>query len=94
MITVTEITEELKRLGTESVKRVLRNHGAQEPLFGVKIGDLKKIQKRIKKDYQLALGLYDTGIYDATYLAGLIADDIQKVRERGAIGKKRKTAKC
>ena len=94
MTTVTKIIEELKRLGTESVKKVLQNHDAREPLFGVKIADLKKIQKRIKKDYQLALDLYDTGIYDAMYLAGLIADDIQKVRERGAIGKKRKTAKC
>src|SRR5262249_48793099 len=40
-----------------------------------KIEDLKKIEKRIKRDYQLALDLYDTGIYDAMYLAGLIADD-------------------
>jgi hypothetical protein len=36
---------------------------------------LKKIQKRIKKDYRLALDLYNTGIYDAMYLAGLVADD-------------------
>src|SRR5947209_7953223 len=48
-------------------------HGAREPFFGVKIEDLKKIQKRIKKDYQLALDLYATGISDAMYLAGLIA---------------------
>ena len=41
----------------------------------MKIGDLKKIQKRIKKDYKLALELYDTGNYDAMYLAGLVADD-------------------
>lgn len=94
MIIVTEMIEELRRLGKESVKKVLRNHGAREPLFGVKIGDLKKIQNRIKQDYQLALDLYDTGIYDAMYLAGLIADDIQKIRQRGAIGKKRRTAKC
>ena len=32
-------------------------------------------QKRIKMDYQLALDLYETGNYDAMYLAGLIADD-------------------
>src|SRR5437868_12651759 len=36
---------------------------------------LKKIQKRIKKDYQLALDLYDSGVYDAMYLARLVADD-------------------
>jgi hypothetical protein len=64
----------------ESIKKVLRNHGVQEPFFGVKIGDMKKIQKRIKKDYQLALDLYDTGIYDAMYLAGLIADDAKMTK--------------
>jgi hypothetical protein len=43
----------------------------------VKVEELKKIQKQIKKDYQLALDLYDTGVYDAMYLAGLIADDLK-----------------
>ena len=42
---------------------------------------LKKFQKRIKKDYQLALDLYDTGNYDAMYLAGLIADDARMTRK-------------
>jgi 3-methyladenine DNA glycosylase AlkD len=74
-MTADEILEQLKPLGAESYKKVLRNHGVPEPFFGVKIEELKKIQKRIKKDYKLALDLYDTGIYDARYLAGLIADD-------------------
>jgi 3-methyladenine DNA glycosylase AlkD len=46
----------------------------------VKIEHLKKIQGRVKKDYRLALDLYDTGIYDAMYLAGLIADDMIMTR--------------
>ena len=75
------ILEEIKRLGRDSYKKVLLNHGAKEPCFGVKIEDLKKIQKRIKKDYRLALDLYDTGIYDAMYLAGLIADDAQMTKK-------------
>lgn len=74
-MTAQEIVAELKGLGSESYKKVLRNHGVQEPFFGVKIEDLKKIQKRVKKDHRLALELYETGIYDAMYLAGLIADD-------------------
>jgi 3-methyladenine DNA glycosylase AlkD len=74
-MTVNEIVEELKRLGKDSYKNVLLKHGIKEPVYGVKIEDLKKIQKRVKKDYQLALDLYDTGIYDAMYLAGLVADD-------------------
>ncbi len=80
-MTVREVVEELKALGAESVKKVLRNHGVREPFFGVKIGDMKKIQKRIKTDYQLALELYDTGNYDAMYLAGLIADDVKMTRK-------------
>jgi len=70
-----DILKQLEPLGAESYRKVLRNHGIPEPMFGVKIEELKKIQKRIKRDYQLALDLYDTGIYDARYLAGLIADD-------------------
>src|SRR5947208_215970 len=74
-MTAAKILAELKPLGKESYKRVLLNHGIEEPVLGVSVENLKKIQKRIKKDYQLALDLFDTGIYDAMYLAGLIADD-------------------
>lgn len=56
------------------------NHGVPEPFFGVKIEELKKIQKRIKRDYQLALELFETGNYDAQYLAGLIADDAKMTK--------------
>ena len=74
-MTAKEIVEQLRPLGSDTYKEVLRNHGVGEPLIGVKVEELKKFQKRIKKDYQLALDLFDTGIYDAMYLAGLIADD-------------------
>jgi len=74
-MTAAEMVDQLKSLGLESYKNTIKKHGIPEPLFGVKIEELKKIQKRIKKDYRLALDLYDTGIYDAMYLAGLIADD-------------------
>ena len=80
-MTAKEILAELKSLGSESYKKLLmKNHGVKEPFFGVKIGDLKKIQKRIKMDRQLALDLYDSGNYDAMYLAGLIADDARMTR--------------
>lgn len=79
-MTAAEIVAELKTLGKENYKRVLLKHGIAEPVFGVSVEELKKIQKRVKKDYQLALDLYDTGIYDAMYLAGLIADDDQMTK--------------
>ncbi len=70
-----EIMQQLQSMGSESVKKIFINHGINEPLFGVKVGDLKTIQKKIKKDQNLAFKLFETGNYDAMYLAGLIADE-------------------
>lgn len=70
-----EVMAELKKLGTAQTKQTYLRHGAREPLFGVKVGDLKKIVKKVKKNHELSLELYDTGNSDAMYLAGLIADE-------------------
>ena len=75
------IIEELRGLGLDSYKSVILKHGVCEPVFGVKIEEMKKIVKRVKTDYTLALDLYDTGIYDAQYLAGLLADDARMTKD-------------
>jgi 3-methyladenine DNA glycosylase AlkD len=80
-MTADEILAEIKPLAKESYKKTLLKHGVPEPVLGVSIEELKKVQKRVKKDYQLALDLYDTGIYDAMYLAGLIADDARMTKK-------------
>ncbi|MFA9388200.1 MAG: DNA alkylation repair protein [Prolixibacteraceae bacterium] len=69
-----EVMAFLKEKGSEQNKKVLKRHGAKEPFFGVKVSDLKVLQKKIKKDHQLALMLYQTGNSDAMYLAALLAD--------------------
>lgn len=74
-MTVNEIMAELEAKGNEGVKKIFLKHGIKEPFFGVKIEYLKVIQKKVKKDYQLAKDLYATGNADAMYLAGLIADE-------------------
>ncbi|WP_394772236.1 DNA alkylation repair protein [Mucilaginibacter sp.] len=74
-MTVNEIMADLQAHGSESIKKILLNHGVKEPFFGVKIEHLKTIQKKVKKDYSLAKDLYATGNADAMYLAGLITDD-------------------
>ena len=79
-MTVKEIMTELEAHGSESIKKILLKHGVKEPFFGVKIEFMKPIQKKIKKDYQLAKDLYATGNADAMYLAGLIADDKKMTR--------------
>lgn len=80
-MTAQEIVAELKKFATAQTKKTWMAHGAQEPCLGVKVEDMKKIQKRVKMDYQLALDLYDTGIADAMYLAGLIADDAKMTKK-------------
>ena len=80
-MTANDIVAELRKLGNAQTKKTWMNHGAKEPCLGVKVGDIKKIQKRVKMDYQLALDLYDTGIADAMYLAGLIADDAKMTKK-------------
>lgn len=79
-MTAKDIVAELRKLGTAQTKKMWMTHGAQEPCLGVKVEDMKKIQKRVKMDYALAIELYDTGIADAMYLAGLIADDAKMTK--------------
>ena len=69
-----DVLSELKAFGSESTKKTFINHGAIEPVWGVKVGDMKTIVKKIKNDQKLAMRLYDTGISDAMYLAGLLAN--------------------
>ena len=71
---VKEVMDFLESKGSEQTRKIYRNHGAPENFFGVKVGDMKPIQKAEKNNHSLALELFDTGNSDAQYLAGLIAD--------------------
>jgi len=91
-MTANDILAELKKLGNEQTKKMWMNQGASDACLGVKVEDMKKIQKRVKTDYQLALDLYDTGIPDPMYLAGLIANDAKMTKK--ALQKWVKNANC
>jgi 3-methyladenine DNA glycosylase AlkD len=80
-MTADQVLRELRLLGSESYKRILMNHGVREPVLGVKIEYLKKIARRIGTDHRLALALYDTGVYDAQYLAGMLVDDAKTTKK-------------
>jgi len=69
------VLKELESYGDERTKNTHIRHGAEEPLYGVRVGDLKKILKKTKKNHELSLALYKTGNSDAMYLAGLMADE-------------------
>jgi 3-methyladenine DNA glycosylase AlkD len=74
-MTAEEVLEELRALGKESYRRVMMKHGVPEPIFGASIEDMKKIVKRVGPSHELAMALFRTGVYDAMYLAGLLAED-------------------
>src|SRR4051812_419190 len=73
-MTAQAVLDELEALGSPAIKKVLLKHGAVEPFFGVKIGDMQPLKKKLMGDHALALALYDTGVSDDMYLAGLICD--------------------
>ncbi len=68
------IMHELEQLGTAHTKKSYLSRGVREPLFGVATGAMKPLKKRIGVNQQIADELWDTGNYDARYLAGMVAD--------------------
>jgi len=69
-----EAMKELEACGNEQNRKTYARHGVGEDHFGVSYADLYALQKRIKKDHDLALALWDTGNHDARILATLILD--------------------
>lgn len=81
-MTVDEVMQELATRATPSTKKTYLRHGAVEPVFGVKVGDLKPLQKKLKGQHDLAMQLYATKNSDAMYLAGLVADGSRMTRKQ------------
>ena len=74
-MTAEEVIAKIVALEDPKGKAILMRHGAKEPIYGVQVNKLKTLIKPIKKDHTLSLALYASGISDAMYLAGLIADE-------------------
>jgi 3-methyladenine DNA glycosylase AlkD len=77
-----EVMAALEAKASASTKRTLLRHGAVEPIFGVRIGDMKPLVRQLKGEQELALQLYATKNSDAMYLAGLIADGAKMTRKQ------------
>lgn len=71
-MTVKDALKELKALGDERVRRLNAKSGAGENQFGVSLGDIRKLAKKIKTNHELATALWDTGNVDAQFLAALL----------------------
>ena len=78
MPTLATVMTELKSKASEKTRATYMRHGTEaERTLGVSMADLKLIAKSIKKQQALACELYATGIFEAMYLAGMVADGAQ-----------------
>lgn len=71
-MTVKETLTQLEALGNKTMITHNIKFGAGENQFGVKMGDIRALAKKIKTDHSLALELWDTENIDARFLATLI----------------------
>jgi 3-methyladenine DNA glycosylase AlkD len=71
-MTVNEILARLKSLGDDARRKHNIKAGAPDNQFGVKMGDIRALAKKVKTDHELALKLWDTGNVDAQLLATLV----------------------
>lgn len=77
-----QVLAKLAELGDEKTKAKYIKDGCDTELYGVKVGDLKKLTRelKLKHNNQLAIELIETKNYDAMYLGFLIMNpsDIDK----------------
>jgi 3-methyladenine DNA glycosylase AlkD len=71
-MTVKELLAQLESLGDDARRKHNVKAGAPDNQFGVKLGDIRAVAKKIKSDHALALRLWETGNVDAQLLATLI----------------------
>ena len=71
-MTIKETLAQLEALGTEKMRAQNTKNGAGDNQFGVRLGDLRKLAKKIKTNHELALSLWETGNIDARFLAILL----------------------
>lgn len=69
-----DVMARLEAAGNENTRKIYARHGVSEPMFGVNYGVLRKLQKQIGTDHDLALELWATGNHDARVLATEIVD--------------------
>jgi 3-methyladenine DNA glycosylase AlkD len=71
-MTPKEILTQLEALGNEKRRAHNTKYGAGDNQFGVLMGDIRKLAKKIKTNHELALTLWKTKNIDARFLAILI----------------------
>lgn len=63
---------QLEACGSESARKMYARHGAGDNQFGVTLGNLRGLAKKLKTNHGLALQLWATGNADAMILATML----------------------
>jgi len=71
-MTLKETLKQLQALGSPKVRAQNAKTGAGANQFGVSLGDIRTLAKKIRTDHPLALSLWETGNVDAQFLATLL----------------------
>ena len=72
---VDEVLRWLERRGTQRNRDGMARYGIRsEKAYGVSVTDLRGLAKRLGRDHDLALDLWDTGWYEARMLTGFVDD--------------------
>ena len=73
-MTLKATLEQLKALGDEKVRARNTRNGAGDNQFGVKLGDIRKVAKKLETNHGLAMELWETGNIEARLLAILMIE--------------------
>src|SRR5690348_7158931 len=76
-MTVQEILAKLASLSDEARRAHNVKAGAPENQYGVKLGDVRALAKKLGTDHELALELWKTGNVEAQLVAALILEPEQ-----------------
>lgn len=75
--TLHDALESLRALGTEKMRAYNAKNGAGDDQFGVSLGEIRALAKKIRTDHALAVALWDTGNVDAQFLSTLLVRPTQ-----------------
>jgi len=83
MATTAEVLQHLEALGDDGYRERMAGFAiTYEKAFGVPVGQLRALAKRLGRDHGLAQALWDTRWYEARLLAGMIDDPRQVTPEQ------------
>ena len=74
------VLTELQRLGKPKTIKIYERHGVTGLCYGVNYADLKPLVKKIGRNHDVALGLWDSGVHDARVVATMIAEPEKMTR--------------